>query len=179
MYPDSADWRRRPGHGKYAKPERERRFLVTGSPEAVGPSRLIEDRYLHGTRLRLRRVTVDDEQVWKLTQKVRLADVSPAEVALTTIYLADEEYRRLLGLPADELTKIRRMCPSGDTVFAVDEFQGRHAGLRLAEVEVAAVDAPLSLPPWLGREVTADDRYAGRQLAAADEDRVAETLSEV
>jgi hypothetical protein len=44
--------------GKYARVERERRFLLAGPPPApaVTASRRITDRYLPGTRLRLRRV---------------------------------------------------------------------------------------------------------------------------
>ena len=44
--------------GKYARVERERRFLLAGPPRtsAVTASRRITDRYLPGTRLRLRRV---------------------------------------------------------------------------------------------------------------------------
>ena len=46
------------GEGKYAQVERERRFLLTGPPPppAVTASRRITDRYLPGTRLRLRRI---------------------------------------------------------------------------------------------------------------------------
>lgn len=42
--------------GKYARAERERRFLMAGPPvSAVTASRRITDRYLPGTRLRVRR----------------------------------------------------------------------------------------------------------------------------
>jgi CYTH domain-containing protein len=176
MMSDPADWRRRPGHGRYARPERERRFLVAGAPEAVGPARLIEDRYLRGTTLRLRRVTVEEECIWKLTQKVRAADGSPAEVAITNIYLSGDEYRLLQVVPADELTKVRRTCPWQDMVFVIDDFRGRLAGLRLAEVEVTAADAPLALPPWLGREVTEDELYTGGRLAESGDEEIAALL---
>ena len=41
---------------KYARLERERRFLLADEPPPAEATRLIEDRYLHGTRLRLRSV---------------------------------------------------------------------------------------------------------------------------
>lgn len=41
---------------KYAHVERERRFLVTAVPEGVQESVSILDRYVEGTRLRLREV---------------------------------------------------------------------------------------------------------------------------
>ena len=48
--------------GKYARIERERRFLLAEPPAAgaVTESRRIIDRYLPGTRLRLRRVDGPD-----------------------------------------------------------------------------------------------------------------------
>jgi len=59
--------------GKYARVERERRFLLAGSPSAsaVTARRRITDRYLPGTRLRLRRVENLDSgaREYKLTQK--------------------------------------------------------------------------------------------------------------
>lgn len=63
---------------KYARPELERRFLFSALPlgRAIRVAR-IEDRYLLGTRIRLRKATeradVDGEVnriVYKLTQKV-------------------------------------------------------------------------------------------------------------
>ena len=52
--------------GKYARVERERRFLLAGPPpaSAVTVSRRITDRYLPGTRLRLRRVDYLDSRAW-------------------------------------------------------------------------------------------------------------------
>ena len=160
---EPTDWKRLPGRGKYARPERERRFLLAGPPPA-GPARLIEDRYLDGTTLRLRRVTVGSEQVHKLTQKVRLTG-GPAEVAITNTYLTPQEYDRLLALPAAELVKTRRLLGFGQVTWAVDEFHGRLAGLWLAETEVADLQAPLPQPPWLGREVTREEAFTGGWLA--------------
>ena len=60
--------------GNYARVERERRFLLAGPPpaSAVTASRRITDRYLPGTRLRVRRAEWLDggECEFKLTQKV-------------------------------------------------------------------------------------------------------------
>lgn len=173
MDSDLGGWRRSPGRGKYARTELERRFLLAGVPPTARPTLLIEDRYLTGTSLRLRRVTVGEESVWKLTQKVRTDDRSPAEVATTNLYLSREEYERLLPLPATELVKSREVQVVEGTSFAVDTYLGPLAGLRLAEVEVQALDAPLPLPSWLGQEVTFDDRYSGGRLAGLTRDAAA------
>ena len=46
---------------KYAQVERERRYLVRAVPDGVRYVDEIEDAYIEGTRLRLRRVTSQGE----------------------------------------------------------------------------------------------------------------------
>ena len=41
----------------------------------------------------------------------------------------------------------------------MDVFEGENAGLVIAEVELEAEKASLSLPEWVGKEVTDDLRY--------------------
>lgn len=170
------NWLRTPGEGRYARPERQRRFVVRGAPVLPGPPRRIEDRYLDGTRLRLRRMEVGDDVVFKLTQKVRRDEDDPADVAVTNIYLSADEYARLLALPGDVLKKTRHVSSFAGRTFAVDYFDGRLAGLRLAEVDVEDLQAPLPLPPWAGDEVTHDERLSGAYLARARPEEVAAVI---
>jgi CYTH domain-containing protein len=175
VFAEAVEWRRAPGEGRYARTERERRFLVRRLPPDLGRPRRIEDRYLDGTRLRLRHVREGEESVFKLTQKVRRAG-GPADVAITNTYLTAEEHRTLSLLPGAPLAKSRYEWRSGAHVFVVDEFHGRLEGLWLAEVEVAALDAALTLPEWAGREVSHDDRFSGGHLATADAAECAEIV---
>jgi len=43
--------------------------------------------------------------------------------------------------------------------WEIDEFFGENAGLMLAEVELDHPDQKISLPGWIGEEVTDDPRY--------------------
>ncbi len=157
------DWQREPGVGRFVQVERERRFLLSGTPPAGLSQRLIEDRYLEGLRLRLRRVTgADGPPVHKLTQKVRALADDPSTVALTTMYLSADEWASLRVLPGAELSKRRSLVGDG---WVVDRFLGPVAGLVLAEIEVEDLSADLVLPAWVGREVTAEDRWSGGALA--------------
>jgi len=150
----------------YARKERERRFLCAAPPPAsdVVRSRLITDRYLDGTRLRLR--TVDEldgsgPPVHKLTQKV------PGEPwgELTTIYVSDDEHALLATLPAAVLTKERRSVPP----LGYDVFRGPLAGLVLAEVEFADDASAAAYQPPAGlHEVTQDRRFSGGVLVRSD-----------
>lgn len=170
------NWLRNPGEGKYARRELERRFLVCGEPAVIGPSRRIEDRYLDGTRLRLRRMQVGDDVVFKLTQKVRRDEGDPADIAVTNIYLSPNEYARLCAMPSHVLKKTRHMSSFAGRNFVVDYFHGRLTGLRLAEVEVEDLQAPLPLPAWVGDDVTHDERLSGAYLARAGREEVAAVL---
>ena len=170
-------WGRTPGVGRYAHPERERRFLLRAEPTGIASTAEISDVYLDGLRLRLREVRSGGTVAFKLTQKVRPDPASPAEVLITNVYLSADEHRVLRALPGAALRKTRSLCRYDGAVFAVDVFHGPLTGLRLAEVEVADLSAPLALPPWLGAEVTADDRFSGGALARASAADVAALLA--
>ncbi len=62
--------------------------------------------------------------------------------------------------------KLRHRVPVEGHVFEVDEFLGDNAGLVVAELELAAADAPFPQPPWLGPEVSHMPRYFNVNLIA-------------
>ncbi|MFD8483017.1 hypothetical protein [Kitasatospora sp. NPDC059673] len=157
--------------------ERERRFLLARvpAPGAVTCARLITDRYVDGTRLRLRHVERIDtgECAHKLTQKIPAPPgTTGAEQGLiTNLYLSEEEYALLLdSLPGRELTKTRLSVPP----LGIDVFDGRLLGLVLAEAEFeTAEDAETFVPPAAClAEVTDDPRFTGGSLARAERSQV-------
>jgi hypothetical protein len=169
-----------PGHrDKYALVERERRFLLAASPAGPGSGRRdITDRYLTGTRLRLRRVTGDGrpEPEYKLTQKVPAARPGPVQGLITNLYLSRAEYDLLLALPGADLGKTRLSYPP----YVVDIFGPPRRGLVLAEVELGTDDELAACPPPPGSvaEVTADDRFTGGRLAVTPRAELLSWLAE-
>lgn len=165
---------------KYARIERERRFLLTAVP-ATQPTRrvLIEDGYLRGTRLRLRRSTnLDDPEdvIYKLTQKVPRADGGPG--LITNTYLSRAEYDTLAAIPADTIRKTRSSIPP----LGVDQFEGPLWGLILAEAEFDGDEEERSFTPPIVvvAEVTLDVRFTGGALArmtAVDVDRLLDAFA--
>jgi hypothetical protein len=139
---------------------------------------LVEDRYLLGTRLRLRRMTpvAGGPALWKLGQKVRPDPPDPGLLLLTNMYLNAEEHALLSQLPGAELRKVRHVLVHQGRRFGVDVFEGRHAGLVLAEVELSDAGDFVSAPPFAGPEVTGDERYTGGWLAFARAEAIAELL---
>jgi CYTH domain-containing protein len=148
---------------KYAVVERERRYLVARVPDGVTSTKEITDRYVTGTRLRLREVREDDGTiVRKLGHKVRITD-GPAAIACTNIYLDDAEWEVLASLPGRSLRKKRHMVRRNGWLVVVDEPED---GTLVAEID--DWDDPSDrVPGWLEvvREVTHDEAWTGARLA--------------
>ena len=164
---------------QYARIERERRFLLSQFPsnENVVRIRRISDRYIEGTTLRLRELSEDNGPViFKLTQKLPSPANGAQQGLITTMYLTKDEFRVLALLPAKTLRKIRHSVPP----FGIDVFEGELEGLLLAEAEFdSAEDADaLTIPPFLSREVSTDDRFTGGRLVCASRQDVGAWLSE-
>lgn len=166
--------------GKYARIERERRFLLAAPPAstvAAAPRR-ITDRYVVGTRLRLRRVEYVDTGAWefKLTQKVPAGRAGPVQGLITNMYLTRAEYDRLAPLPAMELSKTRFSVPP----LSVDVFDPPLHGLVLGEVEFTTDEAASSFLPPQGiiAEVTDDARSTGGELIRTQRHELLQWLAE-
>ena len=163
---------------KYARVERERRWLLPGPPDpadAVGEIE-ISDLYFDGTRLRLRRM-VDrrgaQPTVYKLAQKVP----GPELQSLTTnTYLSEVEYELLSRLDGLRLQKIRYSVPP----FGVDVFEPPLDGLVLAEAEFDddAAMAAASPPEDSVAEVTSDIRFSGGRLVVTNRADLRQHLAE-
>src|SRR5579863_2348891 len=163
---------------KYARLERERRFLVDRFPSGdIVRTRHIMDRYIDGTLLRLREQT--DESggaIFKLTQKVPAVAKGAQQGLITTIYLTEDEFRLLSRLPGRMLYKVRYSVPP----LGIDVFEGTLEGLRLAEAEfnsAAEADA-FVLPDFILHEVTGDMRFTGGQLVCASRLSIQKWLTE-
>ena len=117
---------------KYARIERERRFLVARFPgqDQVSRTRRITDRYLDGTLLRLREQSEDGGlTVCKLAQKLPDRAGGARQGWITTMYLTKPEHSILEQLSARTLRKIRYSVPP----FGIDAFEDLLQGLLPAE----------------------------------------------
>ena len=161
---------------KYSRIEYERRFLVHTTSAwcgAVRPgSKRIEDKYLHGTRLRLRAITdvASNERTVKLTRKAE----SPSAYfrTISRILLSNDELRVFDALPGDRLTKTRHHVSYLDRTFAVDVFDGLLEGLTLCEVEASSLDDLMSAQPpaFVFCEVSEDPFFSGANLSRVARD---------
>lgn len=146
--------------------EIERKFLLHALPAAL--------RHARRERIRQGYVALDgDTEV-----RVRIS----SRGSTLTVKSGRGAVRREIELPLDaaraaalwELTdgrrveKSRRRMRVGGLLVEVDEYDGALAGLVVAEVEFAdeAAARAFAMPAWFARELTGDERYANRSLAA-------------
>lgn len=151
---------------KYAHWVAERRFLVDAASLPaldLGGARRIEDLYIDGGRLRLRRITElsTGEQTFKLAKKY--APDNPLIGPMTNLYLNAEEHEVMSVLPGRRLSKRRHKVGA----FCIDVFEGPLEGLITAECEATNRMAAMrfAVPEWCVREVTNEPGYTGWQLA--------------
>jgi CYTH domain-containing protein len=168
---------------KYAKFERERRFLVAPQrlPRLGDTHFLLDDLYLTRTQLRLRVQTELPlgKVLHRLTQKLQSTD--PRVRRITTLYLTAAEHALFAALPGARLAKRRHFVQSRGLEWGIDVFEGPLTGLVLAEREFDS-DAEMSAtaaPAFATCEVTDDDAFTGGALANAEPRAVLERAREL
>jgi len=110
----------------YARVERERRFLLGQFPTGVNVAgtRRIHDRYIADTTLRLRELQEDGRApVFKLTQKLSAPASGAQQGLITTMYLAESEFRLLAQLPANEIRKTRYSVPPSASMCSTTRWK--------------------------------------------------------
>ena len=158
-------------YGKYARVERERRFLLEKLPEGLTRASehiQITDNYITGTRLRLRKIRVPrtKELVWKLTQKFAPDAADFSRTVITNLYLSPAEYETLSVFEGNELRKNRYPFEHQGRAFGIDVFLGPLWGLMLAETEFETEEEmrDFALPSFAFMEVTNDALFTGGGL---------------
>jgi CYTH domain-containing protein len=160
-----------PAKSKYARVERERRYLLQDLPEGltrVSAHVQITDNYLTGTRLRLRKVRDPQTNKWtiKFTQKFALNNEDLSRTIITNIYLNALEVEMLAVSDANEIRKNRYQFEFGGRQFSVDMFLGDLFGLVLAEVSFETDEELNSFPqpPFAIADVTNNALFTGGRL---------------
>src|SRR6185369_7795306 len=146
---------------KYARFERERRYLLRDLPEGLTRADhhlQITDNYLTGTRLRIRKVRDPKTNKWivKFTQKFAPNPADLSRTIITNTYLNALEAETLAVFEANEIRKNRYPFEFAGRQFSVDMFLGDLFGLVLAEVSFDTDEEldSFPLPPFAMADVT-------------------------
>lgn len=142
--------------------EIERKFLVIGTDWQSYPPQLYRQGYLNRDKERTVRVRIAGD-IGFLTIKGLTRGASRPEFEYT-IPIADAEQMIQLCEPP-LIEKNRRVVPFAGMDWEVDEFLGENQGLVVAEIELESVNQVFERPPWIGDEVTTDDKYFNSNLA--------------
>ncbi|MGB9179575.1 MAG: hypothetical protein WCB68_10065, partial [Pyrinomonadaceae bacterium] len=155
-------------HGKYARTERERRYLLREMPAPLTRASehvQIWDNYITNTRLRLRQVRVPatKERIWKLAQKFAPSTEDFSRTIITNIYLSEQEYAMLAVFEGNEIRKNRYPFEHEGRKFSIDVFLGALWGLILAETEFDSDEEldSFALPSFALADVTNDLMFTG------------------
>lgn len=161
-----------PAESKYARVERERRYLLQDLPEGLtraSPHLQITDNYITGTRLRLRKIREPQTNKWtvKLTQKFAPDSKDFSRTIITNIYLNALEAEMLAVSDANEIRKNRYPFEFEGRHFSIDMFLGDLFGLVLAEVSFETDEELKNFPqpPFAIAEVTNNELFTGGKLS--------------
>ncbi len=76
-----------------------------------------------------------------------------------SIPLADAEHMLDCLCEGPIIEKTRYLLQQDQNLWEIDIFEGENSGLEIAEVELSHIDEVISLPDWVGEEVSDDQRY--------------------
>lgn len=157
---------------KYARIERERRYLLSDLPEGLtraDPHLQITDNYITGTRLRIRKVRDPKTNKWvvKFTQKFAPDPEDLSRTIITNTYLNAVEAETLAIFASNEIRKNRYRFEFEGRQFSIDMFLGDLFGLVLAE---ASFDndqelGNFAMPAFAFADVTNHELFSGGRLS--------------
>lgn len=144
--------------------EIERKFLVTGDAwrREATEIRHIRQGYLAVEQACAVRARLIGDRAW-LTIKGQVINGVTQEFEYA---IPASDAATMLDILAKRplIEKVRHSIPHAGLVWEVDEFFGDNAGLIIAEVELDTPDQDVTLPAWVGREVTGEARYYNASL---------------
>jgi len=145
--------------------EIERRFFVVSDAWQaleVRQEQLAQGYLSEGPDAVVVRVRRSREQAW-LTLKAPTSNPEIRQEFEYAIPQADADALLALTPRRVEKTRHHLSCPGGEWV--VDVFAGANAPLVIAEVERENPQAPLTIPPWCGEEITGRGELSNAALA--------------
>lgn len=143
--------------------EIERKFLIKYIPSDINNSIHIKQYYLH----------IDENFV----QRLRLFNNKKSILSIKQNCEGMSRYEFEYEIPINDAKKIismgnykhteknRHIILCNSYKWEVDEFLGKNKGLVIAEVELESENDDITLPKWVGQEVTNQNKYFNYNLA--------------
>jgi CYTH domain-containing protein len=145
--------------------EIERKFLLKNNnwKNEIKKSIKIKQGYISTDASATVRIRITDSKCF-ITIKGRGTSIAHPEYEYE-IPEKDAEEMYSLFCTNKGISKIRHIVEYKEHKWEIDEFEGRHKGLVLAEIELSSEKEDFSLPEWIGQEVTGNPKYYNSNLA--------------
>ena len=149
--------------------EIERKFLVKANDfkNLAVSSVNIKQAYLSKDPHRTVRIRIKNKQAFLTIKGISSTSGMSRFEWEKELTLEEGEMLFQLALPT-VIVKTRYIVPQGALSFEVDVFEGDHQGLILAEIELPSESTSIVLPPWIGKEVTGNQRYYNSYLSSIE-----------
>jgi adenylate cyclase len=147
--------------------EIERKFLIVSDAwrgQVEGSPKRLSQGYLCSDAAKSVRVRIAGDRA-TLTVKGSREGISRLELQYDIPVLDAEFMLALCERPL--IDKTRYIVRHDGMKWEVDIFHAENDGLMVAEVELEREDQPVSLPEWVGQEVSLEARYYNSCLARA------------
>jgi len=147
--------------------EIERKFLVAndGWKNFVVRSVRIRDGLIANNKGHKARVRIANN-VATIALKSRRRGLARTEFEYVIPYSDAEEMLHIM-CEGNVLDKTRHFVSHAGDTWHVDVYEGLLDGVVLAEIELTEAEQKLTLPDWIGAEVTADPRYRKINMVSA------------
>jgi CYTH domain-containing protein len=144
--------------------EIERKFLVKNDDwRSLGVGVFYSQGYLVSSPEKTVRVRIAGEQAY-LTIKGATQGIARSEYEYSIpLDHAQELLQTLCEPPLIQKTRYRVQWEN--LLWEIDEFAGENQGLIIAEVELTSEQQQITLPGWIGEDVSDDARYYNANLA--------------
>ena len=143
--------------------EIERKFLIKNDAwRALAKGTVYRQGYLSTVKERTVRVRTIDDQGYLTIKGITIGATRAEYEYEIPAQEANEMLDDLCEKPIIE--KKRYVVAFDGLAWEIDEFDGENSGLIVAEVELTDEDQSISLPDWVGEEVTGDPRYFNSNL---------------
>ena len=143
--------------------EIERKFLIEELPLKFEETIHIRQYYLSNSQNMVQRLRIFNQEKAIMSFKEKTSKISKYEFEYTVPLKDANKMISIADVPF--IDKKRHIIHIDSLKWEIDEFLDKNKGLIIAEVELKTENQSISIPNWIGKEVTDDRKYYNYNLA--------------
>ena len=143
--------------------EIERKFLIEELPLKFEETIHIRQYYLSNSQNLVQRLRIFNQEKAIMSFKEKTSKISKYEFEYTIPLKDANKMISIADVPF--IDKKRHIIHIDSLKWEIDEFLDKNKGLIIAEVELKTENQSISIPNWVGKEVTDDRKYYNYNLA--------------